>query len=217
MKISIVCSNPLHPVMKHLHEWRNEYGKNHEVEIFTSLALLSGGDLLFLVSCSEFLNDEIRERFRFSVVLHASDLPIGKGWSPHVWQIIEGSEQITVTALNACEKIDSGEIWKKTLVHIPKDALHDEINNLIFDAETGLMGDVVEMIGNGGAPVPQPNIPSTYYRRRLPSDSEIDPHRSIAEQFNLLRVCDPSRFPAFFRLHGKVYKITLTKEHTDAE
>jgi methionyl-tRNA formyltransferase len=52
---------------------------------------------------------------------------------------------------------------------------------------------------------------ATYYRKRTPEDSRIDPQRPIAEQFDLLRICDPGRYPAFFDLHGHRYRIRLDK------
>ena len=54
-------------------------------------------------------------------------------------------------------------------------------------------------------------VQPTYYTRRSPDDSQLDPQKSIAEQFNLIRLCDPDRFPAFFELYGHKYKITLEK------
>lgn len=62
------------------------------------------------------------------------------------------------------------------------------------------------------APEPQDSsvVPS-YYPRRSPEDSELDSQKSIAEQFDLLRVCDPQRFPAFFKLHGHTYRVTVEK------
>ncbi len=38
---------------------------------------------------------------------------------------------------------------------------------------------------------------ASYYRRRRAADSQLDPHCSLAEQFNLLRVVDNQRYPAF--------------------
>ena len=31
------------------------------------------------------------------------------------------------------------------------------------------------------------------------------------DQFDLMRTCDPNRYPAFFELYGKKYKIILEK------
>jgi methionyl-tRNA formyltransferase len=58
---------------------------------------------------------------------------------------------------------------------------------------------------------PQKNEVSTYYRKRTPADSKLDPERSIKEQFNILRVSDPDRYPAFFIMNGQKYTIRLEK------
>ena len=55
------------------------------------------------------------------------------------------------------------------------------------------------------------DIEATYYPKRKYKDSEIDPNKSISEQFDLIRVCDPSRFPALFYYRGESYKIILEK------
>ena len=55
------------------------------------------------------------------------------------------------------------------------------------------------------------DIEATYYPKRNPKDSEIDPNKSITEQFDLLRVCDPNKFPALFHHRGESYKIILEK------
>ena len=52
---------------------------------------------------------------------------------------------------------------------------------------------------------------SSYYNKRGPSDSEIDIEKSILENFNLLRTVDNKRYPAFFCLQGKKYKLQIEK------
>lgn len=51
----------------------------------------------------------------------------------------------------------------------------------------------------------------TIYRRRTPADSELDPHSTIADQFDLLRVVDNDAYPAFFNFRGCTYKLTIEK------
>jgi methionyl-tRNA formyltransferase len=172
---------------------------------------LRSGDLLFLISCTEIVDSESRNKFKKVLVIHASDLPIGRGWSPHIWQILEGKDRITLTLLEAEKEVDTGDIWKQMVVTVPSNALWDEINKLIFDAECLLMDFAVANFDQVN-PVPQNlSIPSSYYPKRKPSDSELNPEKGIAEQFDLLRVCDPARFPAYFRLRGCEYKIRLEK------
>jgi methionyl-tRNA formyltransferase len=57
-------------------------------------------------------------------------------------------------------------------------------------------------------PTPQQGTPS-YYRRRTPADSEIDPRRPLMDSFDLLRLADPERYPAYFTLHDRKFRITI--------
>ncbi len=60
-------------------------------------------------------------------------------------------------------------------------------------------------------PVKQEGAPGPYLRRRTPEDSRLDVHKSIAEQFDLLRVVDNQRFPAFIDYRGNRYVIKIEK------
>ena len=215
MKVTILCSSATHPVNQALEAWARAHAGRHETEIVRSRDELKGGDLLFLVSCTDILSGEELARYGHAFVLHASDLPKGRGWSPHIWSIIGGADQVTVTLLEADVEVDKGAIWKKERVSIPKHALHDEINSLLFDAELRLMDFALSAIDGHRPEAQDPEIEPDYCRRRTPRDSELDPDRSIAEQFDLLRVCDPERYPAWFRLRGHTYKVVLEKMDED--
>ncbi|SDX22395.1 formyltransferase family protein [Pseudomonas sp. NFACC08-1] len=210
MKITILCNSEKHPVNFMLARWIQSYTEQHDIILARSKSELIGGDILFLVSCGEIIGSEERDKFQKVLVIHASDLPKGRGWSPHIWAIIEGADEITVTLLEAEDKVDSGHIWKKINVEVPKHALCHEINESLFAAEYELMSFAVEQF-QWVKPAPQPDMASTYYSRREPKDSELDPEGSIASQFDLIRVSDPDRFPAFFNMHGHTYKLTIEK------
>ena len=113
MHISFLCSDNSHPVNEYLKNWINKQQDKHIIELVQKKSELSGGDILFLISCSEIINEEDRSAYNTCLVIHASDLPLGRGWSPHIWQIIEGKEELTLSLLEAQDKVDSGSIWKK--------------------------------------------------------------------------------------------------------
>ncbi len=211
MRVSILCSNPDHPVNDYLFDWVKRQSQFHQIELIRSKSLLSGGDLLFLVSCSEILNTKDREAYGASLVLHASDLPRGRGWSPHIWELANGASLITVSLLEASDKVDTGQIWKKKKIPVPSTALWDEINHLLFEAEMKLMDFALDAFGHIKAePQSADEIP-TYYNQRKPENSRIDPQKTIADQFDLIRVCDPNRFPAFFDHKGKRFVLKLER------
>lgn len=211
MNITILCSSSSHPVNRMLDRWMVENQACHVISLVRQKAELCGGDILFLISCGEKISREDRQSFGKVLVIHASDLPQGRGWSPHIWSLLSGASSITVSLLEAEDAIDSGAIWKKVVVPVPKHALFDEINDLLFEAESQLMSFAIEAFYSV-TPEPQNGcVEPCYYPRRTPQDSELDAQKSIAEQFDLLRVCDPQRFPAFFKLHGHTYKVIVEK------
>ncbi len=206
MRISILCSKD-HPIYPRLKQWRD--GSSHNVKLIQWTEDLPGGDILFLISCGELISSKVRDLYTHSLVIHASDLPDYKGWSPHIWQILEGKKEVWVSLLDADLKLDSGDIWEQEKIKFEGHELFDEINDLLFDAEIDLMDFAVQhhiLI----QPTKQVGMGS-YWRKRTPADSELDVDKTIAEQFNLLRVADPKRYPAFFKMHGFTYEVSIKK------
>lgn len=187
--------------------------KQHQIDLVRKTSELSSGELLFLISCSEIVTKEDRTRYSRALVIHASDLPRGRGWSPHVWAILGGASALTLSLLEAADQVDSGDIWRKTRLNVSKDALWHEINHLIFQAEIELMSYAIEYFKDIKPKAQSKSIQPSYHPKRHPIDSRIDPKKSIASQFNLIRICDPDRFPAYFELHGQKYIIRLEKNN----
>lgn len=211
MKITLLCSDPSHPVNEYISKWIKKNENAHEISLVRRVANLMGGDILFLVSCSEILSINDREKYGSCLLLHASDLPQGRGWSPYIWEIINGAEKITVTLLEVEDRVDSGDIWGTITISIPKSALWDEINEKLFTAEINL----IDMAMNNFCKIKPRSqlidISPHYYPRRKPEDSRIDPEISIAKQFDNIRVCDPNRYPAYFEMYGIEFKIIIEK------
>ncbi|MEO8680137.1 MAG: formyltransferase family protein [Vicinamibacterales bacterium] len=211
MKLAILCTDPTHPVMPSLRRWRSEMEAcGHAVSMHSDKSTLTHGDLLFLVSCSQVVRATDRARFRTVLVLHASDLPKGRGMSPHVWAVLAGASEITVTAFEACDPVDSGDIWFKTVFSLEGHELLPEINEKLFEAELNLMTRAVDE-ALSVRPNPQVGEPDSLLRGRTPMDSRLDPDKTLAEQFELLRVVDNSRYPAFMDYRGHRYIIKIDK------
>jgi methionyl-tRNA formyltransferase len=211
MKIFILCSDPHHPVVDSLYDWiKDASRRGHLATLVFDKDKLQSGDILFLVSCSQIIGDDERKKYKATLVLHASDLPKGRGWSPHIWSILNGATQITVSLLEASEPIDSGAIWLKTQFSLEGHELLNEINAKLFAAELTLMTQAVEHF-NSIKPIQQSGDVELYMPKRSPADSKLDPEKSIAEQFDLLRIVDSHRYPAFFNYRGKRYLLKIEK------
>lgn len=211
MRITLLCSDLDHPVSSPLRAWKTANSDNYLISIVNSASeITKPGDILFLISCTEIVKAEIREMFSHTLVLHASDLPEGRGWSPHIWDVLGGKSELVVSLLDAEDNVDTGAIWKKKCIKLDGHELYEEINKLLFNAEIELISWACENISTA-VPTQQETGVFHYHRLRTASDSEVDVDKSIKEQFNLLRVCDPNRYPAFFELNGTRYKLTIEK------
>lgn len=211
MKITLLMDNPTswyHPHAQALQKALSERG--HEAALVHTTEDLGTGDLAFFLSCEKIIKKEIRDRNKLSLVVHSSNLPRGKGWSPLSWGILEGRSEITNTLFEAVDKVDAGKIYLQNTMHFADHELLDElhreqgtkINELILqfvDAYPSVVGR--EQRGE-----------ESFYRKRQPTDNELDPEKSIAEQFNLLRVVDNEKYPAFFQYRGCKYILKIEKD-----
>ena len=207
MKIEILISDPNHPIMSYLKNWKS---RQENINIVHSSEDLTGGYILFLISCTEILRSEITKKYKHSLVLHASDLPKGRGWSPHVWSVLEGNNLLTLSLLEAHEKVDQGSIWLQEHIALEGHELYDEINDKLFQAEIKLMTEAIDK-ANVITPKSQAGLESNYYPKRTPDDSRLNVHQSLIDQFNLLRISDKNRYPAFFEHLGHKYIVRIEK------
>jgi methionyl-tRNA formyltransferase len=210
LTITILVDNP--------QSWFVPFGKEfaerlaargHRVHFTHNQQEIVQGDITFFMSCENIVGMELRRRSRNNIVVHASALPAGKGWSPTTWQILEGKSEIPITLFEATDEIDAGPIYASTTVKFDGHELIDEIRSKEGNAIIDLTLSYVDNYPMNGTPQ---NGESTFYVRRSPNDSAIDPNKSIIEQFNLLRVVDNERYPAFFRYNGHTYVLKIYKQ-----
>ena len=137
---------------------------------------LSEGDLLFLISFHKILKNQDIANYRHSLLLHASDLPDGRGWSPHIWELIKGKNNVTVSILEVSYPADTGRILEKLIIDIPETAICSEINQLVFNAELSLMKNAISAYPNFlFHKQREPSDSDNIWPRRTPQNSEIDP------------------------------------------
>ncbi len=180
-----------------------------KVKTFKNYEDIPNGDIAIFLSCINIAPETILKKNIKNLVVHESDLPKGRGFSPLTWQILELKSKISICLIEMDAKVDAGLILLKKEMHFKGDELLNEIRCIqakyTFDlCKTYLKASRpkigVSQIGN-----------PTYYRKRNQKDSKIDPNKTIIEQFNLLRVVDNEKYPAFFEVHGKKYILNIKK------
>ena len=164
-------------------------------------------DVVFILSYHRIITKEFLDKHKHNIVVHAADLPQGKGWAPIAWQIIEGKNEIVFTLFEADESADNGPFYIKKTVRLTGYELNDEIRDI--QAQTCI--DLCqEFINNHQQLVAQPQSGTeSFYRKRNAQDSELDISKSIDEQFNLLRIVDNENYPAFFYKDKRKYIIKI--------
>ena len=167
------------------------------------------GVAAFYFSCLRITPPHILARNRRNLVVHASDLPKGRGFSPTTWLMLEGASRIPVCLLDAADEVDAGPVVYREWIDLEGHELMNEVHSELGAMHVAL---ALRMMAEATPPqgVPQSGEPTRYPRRR-PDDSRLDPEKSIAAQFNLLRVVDNERYPAFFEHAGHRYILRVTK------
>jgi methionyl-tRNA formyltransferase len=210
LDITIICSSKKHPIYSHLKNWMQNNSNYYNIILVNESSEIKKGDILFLISCTELISLKIRNEFKHTLVIHESDLPKGRGWSPLIWQILDGANEIIITLLEAEEKVDSGNIWKQHKIAIEPHEIIDEINTKVFSTKLELIEFAIKH-HKDIKPKPQRKENPTYYKQRTAENSKLDIDETISQQFDLLRVADNIRYPCFFDYRGHRYKLTLTK------
>lgn len=174
---------------------------------------LSEGDLCFYLSYGKIVTKETLARYRNNLIVHASDLPKGRGWSPTSWMILEGENRIPVTLLEADEQVDAGAVYDQLWIDLDKSDLVAEWRSRLLAATKELVVGFVEKYPAQLTKLREQTGEASFYPRRKAKDSKLDPHRTIAEQFNLLRIVDNTHYPAFFELHGEEFVLEVRKRN----
>lgn len=181
----------------------------HTVRIAHRVEQALPADFCFCLSFSRIVSAEVRKQYRHTLVVHESELPDGRGWAPMTWQILEGKSRIPVTLIEAVDAVDAGPIYLQEWITLDGTELNPEWRLLQAQATQDLCMQWVKAYpAIVDRARPQTGAGSSYARRR-PADSRLDPSKTLAEQFNLLRVVDNQDYPAFFEMHGRLYRISI--------
>ncbi|RDE22573.1 methionyl-tRNA formyltransferase [Motiliproteus coralliicola] len=165
------------------------------------------GDICFMLGCTRIVSSENLAKNTHNLVVHESDLPQGKGFAPMTWQILEGKHQIPICVIEATAEVDAGPIWIKGEISLEGWELCADWRAAQGDKTVSLCIDCIDLFEDI-SPKPQHGTES-FYARRSSTDSELDPNKTIVEQFDLLRVVDNERYPAFFTHRGRKYRLKI--------
>lgn len=165
-------------------------------------------ETLFILSYHRIIEKEHLRKHGHNLVVHESDLPAGKGWAPLFWQILEGKNKIPVTLFEASAHVDQGNIYLRDYIKLNGCELHDEIRKIQAEKTIELCMRFIKEYPL--KPLPQKGK-QNFYSKRTSEHSRLDIHKSIKEQFNLLRIVSNDDYPAFFDIGEHRYILKIYK------
>lgn len=208
-RVSVVVDNDswILPYAQQLVEAINK--TNDNAQLCRDFDAILAGDVAFYIGCMKITPDEVLNRNKRNLVVHESDLPKGRGFSPLSWQILEGCNAIPICLLDMVEDVDAGPIVFKDYMNFDGHELFDELKAAQGQKTIELC---LRFLSQPSEPIGTPQTgDSSFYKRRTPIDSELDPNRTLADQFEQLRIVDNENYPAFFSHRGEEYVLTVRK------
>lgn len=187
------------------------FEQNVDAKLVHDYAFIQQGEVAFFLGCTKICPQEFLSLSQYNLVVHESELPEGRGFAPISWTILGGLDVITFSLIEADRRVDCGKIYSQLKVQLEGNELCAEIRELQGKHTIEIC---LDFILNGSVKdAEEQQGAASYFRRRTPSDSELDVNKSILEQFNLLRIVDNERYPAFFKHRGRIYRLTI--DHMD--
>ena len=183
--------------------------KKYKYNFVDNINKLKNYDLTFILGYTKIIKLKNLKKNKLNLVVHESDLPKGKGFAPVQNQILLGKNKIPICLFQANERVDSGRIFKKEFFNVKETSLYNQIRN---DQGNATMKIIKKFLKE------YPNIKSkkqtgksTFFKKRNKLSSEINILKSIKSQFNLLRIVNNEKWPAFFKYKGKKFYLKIYK------
>lgn len=186
--------------------------KGHRAVLVHCTEEILPGDLLFILGFFKIVSANVLSKNKNNLVVHESQLPKGRGWSPMTWLIVGGAKTIPLTLFEAVERVDAGKIYLRGLVKLKGNEILTEMREKITAEMMSLCEKFIDqypaILKKGFEQRGKP----TYYPKRTTESSRLDPNKSIASQFNLLRVVDNQLYPAHFTYKGASFILKIEKK-----
>ncbi|WP_417500394.1 formyltransferase family protein [Methylophaga sp.] len=207
--VSVIVDNDSW-ILDYANQLVSEIGQTEDhAVLYRSYDDIQQGDIAFFLGCTKIAPEDVLSLHKKNLVVHESKLPKGRGFSPLTWQVLAGENEVVVSLLEMSGEVDAGPVVYRSQIAFQGHELCQELRLSQGNATLELC---LQYLRAEAVPVgePQAGDPS-YYPRRRPNDSELNVFESLAEQFELLRVVDNERYPAFFDFRGHRYQLKIEK------
>ena len=173
-------------------------------------ATMKGFRFVFILGYTRILGSNFLNGNELNLVIHESNLPSGKGFSPVQWQIVEGSNEITVCLLEAsADGIDCGDVYIRDTLKLDGFELLPEIRKKQAEVTFRI---IKKFLITHRSIIPQKQKgKESFFSRRTRKDDKLDAKKTLEEQFNLLRIANNDEHPLYFNLGENKYTLKIYK------
>ena len=206
MKINILTTSNCW-FYNHVKELSQKFCSGNIVRLFDSHENLVKGDILYILSYLKIIPQKYLGLHDMNIVIHGSDLPKGRGFSPLSWQISEDKREIVFTLFEVGDEVDAGDYYMKRKMSLDGNELFHEWRSKCADFISDM---ALEFLHNkDNYPPSLQSGEATFYPKRGKADDEVMPEHSLEMMFDKLRACDPDRYPVWFRFRGRKYSLRM--------
>ena len=196
-------------IKKYLKKFNFCFYKKYNFYIDYKLDIKNKYELVFILNYTKILKIKNLTK-SLNLVVHSSKLPKDKGFAPMQNQILRGNNTIHFTLFEATEKVDSGDVFFRSKVKVKGHELNEELRKIQALKTLELINRFLKKYPN--VKKSKQKGMSSFNNRRKKVDSRIDINKSIKQQFNLLRICDNDKYPAYFKYKKKIFIIKIFKK-----
>ena len=129
-------------------------------------------------------------------LVHESNLPIGRGWSPVKYQLLANKSKIKCCLISCEDPIDSGDIYETGTLNIDKTDLYDDIKIKQYKVTINLITRLIKKYPNIKSKKQKGKV--TWYKKLSSEDDKLDINQSISSQFNKIRSTDHHNYQNYF-------------------
>ena len=207
-------------LLDNTNDWIKKYIKKSQLlnkskkfysKMFTNYKNIKNYDIVFVLGYTRILSPIFLKKNKLNLVVHASNLPRGKGFSPIQWQILKNKKRISFCLFKAEKKLDSGEIYEKHSLLFKGTELYDRIRYMQAKATIQIISSFLKKYPKLVSRKQKGQ--STFYRRRTYKDSKLNINKSIKKLFNQMRIANNQDWPAYFIYRKKKYIIKIFEEN----
>ena len=211
LKVTFISQNQTDWLKKFIVKLNKKFKNKYSFKIEKNYKKVSKQDLVFLVYFYDILPKSFLKKNKLTLITHCSKLPRDKGFAPMQNQILRGKNKIFISIVEAINKVDSGNIYLQRSFNLKGTELYENIRKI-------QKIEIIKIIESFLIKYPKiKNKKQTgkenYNKRRNINNSQLNIKKSIHDQFQLLRICDNEKCPAFFIYKKKKYILKIFQEN----